>query len=148
MSSPKLPTLPYDIICVILAYANIKDRNGKYMNQIPENDPRYAILSTIPKAIDVDFSRRDNHCTFHACIEFSNKGTYRTELIIYGGCGNQSRTKSITYLFKSYINNGDEEEEQRFYHRMPWHINTVGWISGHEQYSDNYFREVSMMHDS
>ena len=43
--------LPNGIIRDIVAYtgATYKKRNGKYMGQIPKNDPRYEILRTRPK---------------------------------------------------------------------------------------------------
>jgi len=41
--------LPSDIIREIAQYAGIKYRNGKYMVQIPKDDPRYHILSQIPQ---------------------------------------------------------------------------------------------------
>jgi hypothetical protein len=43
--------LPNEIIREIFAYAGVtfKKRNGKYMGQIPKNDPRYVLLCTIPK---------------------------------------------------------------------------------------------------
>ena len=42
--------LPNGIIRYIVAYtgATYKKRNGKYMGQIPKNDPRYEILRTRP----------------------------------------------------------------------------------------------------
>ena len=43
--------LPNGIIRNIVSYtgATYKKRNGKYIRQIPKDDPRYAILHTIPK---------------------------------------------------------------------------------------------------
>jgi len=42
--------LPPEIIHRILEYdGRIKYRNGKYMDQIPRDDYRYALLETIPK---------------------------------------------------------------------------------------------------
>ena len=45
--------LPNGIIREIVAYtgATFKCRNGKYMGQIPKNDPRYALLYKIPPKI-------------------------------------------------------------------------------------------------
>lgn len=47
---PKFAYLPNGIIREIVAYtgAIFKCRNGKYMGQIPKNDPRYALLHKIP----------------------------------------------------------------------------------------------------
>jgi hypothetical protein len=49
MLSTKLVKLPSDIIREIAQYAGIKYRNGKYMVQIPKDDPRYHMLSQIPQ---------------------------------------------------------------------------------------------------
>ena len=48
--SPNFAYLPNAIIREIIAYtgATFKKRNGKYMGQIPQYDPRYALLRTIP----------------------------------------------------------------------------------------------------
>jgi hypothetical protein len=49
----KLPTLlPHEIVHRILEYdGRIKYRNGKYMNQISQDDERYEMLQTLPKII-------------------------------------------------------------------------------------------------
>lgn len=40
--------IPMDIIHTILSYSEvIRLRNGKYMNQIPKNDSRYAMIAMI-----------------------------------------------------------------------------------------------------
>ena len=41
-------TLPPELLHIILEYASIKCRNGKYINQIAKTDPRYDILKSIP----------------------------------------------------------------------------------------------------
>ena len=44
--------LPKEVINIIFEYSGIiKYRNGKYMNQILNNDVRYHILTTIPKPV-------------------------------------------------------------------------------------------------
>jgi len=41
---------PLEIVHLILEYAGkIKYRNGKYMNQIAQDDDRYKMLQTIPQ---------------------------------------------------------------------------------------------------
>jgi hypothetical protein len=49
MLSTKFAKLPNDIIREIAQYAGIKYRNGKFMVQIPKDDPRYRILAQIPQ---------------------------------------------------------------------------------------------------
>ena len=48
--STKFAYLPNGVIRNIIAYtgATYKKRNGKYMGQIPKDDPRYVLLLTIP----------------------------------------------------------------------------------------------------
>jgi hypothetical protein len=55
--SNKFAYLPNAIIREIIAYtgAKFKKRNGKYMGQIPRNDPRYALLLKIPPKIELRF---------------------------------------------------------------------------------------------
>ena len=44
--------LPKEVINIIFEYTGIiKYRNGKYMNQILNNEVRYHILTTIPKPV-------------------------------------------------------------------------------------------------
>lgn len=41
--------LPKDILIIVLNFdGTIKDRNGKFMNQISKNDTRYKILHSVP----------------------------------------------------------------------------------------------------
>ena len=49
--SPLFAYLPNGIIREIVAFtgATYKKRNGKYMGQIPKTDPRFTLLSKIPK---------------------------------------------------------------------------------------------------
>ena len=42
-------TLPREVRLVILEYAGmVKNRNGKFMGQIAQDDPRYAVLQSKP----------------------------------------------------------------------------------------------------
>ena len=42
-------TLPTELNYLVLEYAGkVRIRNGKYMNQIPKDDPRYDILKRLP----------------------------------------------------------------------------------------------------
>ena len=41
--------MPPELLQIICEFADIKNRNGKYMIQISKSDARYDILQTIPK---------------------------------------------------------------------------------------------------
>jgi len=44
--------LPTELNYLVLEYAGkVRQRNGKYMNQIPKDDPRYDILKRLPKKL-------------------------------------------------------------------------------------------------
>ena len=46
--------LPDDIICLILSFDNtLKFRNGKWMNQIVEKDPRKKLIEKITKPVHI-----------------------------------------------------------------------------------------------
>jgi hypothetical protein len=62
--------LPIDIINIILSYNGaIKIRNGKYMNQIEKKDPRYDLISRIPRG----FLLVNSISVFTFEVVFSNK---------------------------------------------------------------------------
>ena len=48
MLTSKFAQLPNDIIREIAQYTGLKNRNGKYMVQIPKDDLRYKIVSNLP----------------------------------------------------------------------------------------------------
>ena len=61
--------IPNEILNHILSYnGTIKQRNGKYMNQMLKTDPRYELLTNIPKV------RLISYGFFHGCkvVDFSN----------------------------------------------------------------------------
>ena len=71
MLSTKFAKLPNEIIREIAQYAGIKYRNGKYMVQIPKDDPRYHILSQIPpKKI---YYEPNNEPNFLVCVTLSRQ---------------------------------------------------------------------------
>ena len=64
--------LPLDIIHHILEYnGRIKYRNGKYMNQIAQDDDRYKMLQTIPK-IKPFYNNNNNFWTIFISINNNN----------------------------------------------------------------------------
>jgi hypothetical protein len=74
--------LPPELFRIILEYAAVKDRNGKYINQIEKTDARYNILTTIPP-IQVnnpfrlynkfyEARLRNNVCIYYFPMEYHN----------------------------------------------------------------------------
>lgn len=62
MLSEKFAYLPDEIIRQILCYTDVyKERNGKLMQQIQKNDPRYAIIQTIFEKMKDTFSESYNY---------------------------------------------------------------------------------------
>jgi hypothetical protein len=65
--SPCFSSLPRELLHTILDYdTRIRYRQGKYMNRIPPNDPRYDMLRTVPQPRDVQLGDR-----FHRLVQFS-----------------------------------------------------------------------------
>lgn len=63
--------LPLDVINDIVSYYGvIRERNGKYMKQIPRNDPRYYLLRTIPRSAFRQYNTR-----WVMCVDFYNNRT-------------------------------------------------------------------------
>ena len=46
-----MKNLPQEILDIICEYADVKCRNGRYMNQIAATDPRRDLLKNIPRII-------------------------------------------------------------------------------------------------
>ena len=64
---------PKEIVHHILEYdGRIKYRNGKYMNQIAQDDERYKMLQTIPK-IEPFYNNNNNFWTIFISINNNNK---------------------------------------------------------------------------
>jgi len=64
-----MKNLPNEIVSIILSYeGSMKERNGKYMNQLFINDEKYNILLTIPKKKNI--YTRNNYITW-GCNSFS-----------------------------------------------------------------------------
>jgi hypothetical protein len=114
--------LPNGIIREIVAYtgATYKKRNGKYMGQIPQTDPRYALLSAIPQKTfwplarphcvfftsKVILSRITETCPIHVSLEVF--GSKYTDDPYFGN------TESIYY--KLYTISSDDTRLSKFYH--------------------------------
>lgn len=65
-----MKNLPNEIVSIILLYEGslLRERNGKYMKQIPKMDKRYNILLTIPKKNNI-YTR--NNYIHWGCNSFS-----------------------------------------------------------------------------
>jgi len=71
MLSTKFAKLPNDIMREIAQYVGVKYRNGKYMVQIPKDDPRYRILSQIPRK--KIFSEPNHEPNFMVCVTLTRQ---------------------------------------------------------------------------
>jgi len=77
MNVPLFRKLSPEIIRIILTYAGVlSDHNGKYMNRIDDNDPRYRISQTIPqpsiKYYPSSYDGRTYMC-YEVRVNFSNR---------------------------------------------------------------------------
>jgi hypothetical protein len=90
--------LPIEIVRIVLSYEGslIKERNGKYITQIPKIDPRYGMLSNIP----------EQH------ILFSNGALAHLLVIFSSGIG-MTKT-AVHYIRMIMIKSGRELDDTRF----------------------------------
>ena len=93
--SPIFAYLPNGIIREIVSYtgATYKKRNGKYMGQIPKEDPRYTLLCTIPPIRTVYFNGDPNK-HFNNIINFTPNRFY--EIVGYHYDGEDKILYSLT----------------------------------------------------
>jgi len=87
--------LPYGIIREIIAYTGVKfkKRNGKYMGQIPNTDPRFALLLMIPKK-KISVLDRPDFCP-HCIISRSNVNLTQPAPFVQGSVGTQLLTLEV-----------------------------------------------------
>ena len=122
--STKFAYLPNGIIREIIAYtgAKYKKRNGKYMGQIPKNDPRFTLLSNIPKKqINIFFV--NNEYTYFSSkvmlLENDRNDIYTIELHVIGiNKNNQSNLASVntsTYRTHFIVDDGNNNRRQYLY---------------------------------
>jgi hypothetical protein len=90
--------LPIELVRIILSYEGslLRERNGKYITQIPKIDPRYGMLSSIP----------EQH------VLFSN-GPLAHLLVIFSSGIGMTKT-AVHYIRMIMIKQGREIDDTRF----------------------------------
>jgi len=118
--------LPKDILQIILCYHGaIADRNGRFIDRIYKYDPRYMVLSTIPRIEIITPNGMNNSLIMKVC--FSNK---KMEMYKYihniAHNGNFSdfynfETETETMICRGYCVNG-------YTYMFTKHINPFYWF--------------------
>jgi hypothetical protein len=111
--SNKFAHLPNGIIREIVAYAGLKlkMRNGKFMIQISQQDPRYAIIQSIPVKTILSENRRD----FFAYVTLTRKENKRRHRIYMEI--SQFAYKGKEFLnYNFYVNDVINKARYRNYH--------------------------------
>jgi len=124
MISTNFAYLPNGIIREIIAYtgAKYKKRNGKYMGQIPKNDPRFKLLSNIPKK-HIYIHVNDEYTYFSSkvvLLKNNRYDIYTIELHVTGIIykNNQSNLSSVNtsiYTTHFIVDDGNNNRRQYSY---------------------------------
>ena len=100
--SSLLPNLPEEIVNHILSYTGIiKERNGKYMRQIPKTDKRYKLLRKIPRKFIVSRYGLYHILTVNKRLNIIIWESYITERLKYQYHFHFTDTKMYCYVPKS-----------------------------------------------
>jgi hypothetical protein len=144
--SNKFALLPNGIIREIVAYtgATYKKRNGKYIGQIPKDDPRYTVIETVPKMKVITFTtlgtqilhceailtRCDNnydYCrtalVFIAIIRKRKiNGVYKNDFIYRFEISSLNPDPTLPYERKYIYEEGVSFEQQKFFKKYRKYI--------------------------
>jgi len=98
--------LPFNIILKILNIANIKYRNGKFMNLISKNDYRIKMLENIPKIETFNYMEKldeeiDPNTPWTQFTEYRVILGNKFKIIVKPDYNSRCKTKEIKY--KKYI---------------------------------------------
>lgn len=86
--------VPRDVLHIIMEYdGRLRQRSGKYMNQLMKTDARYDVLMKIPKADVYTYTLTNHHIATECYIRFPNK---KYKLIIH-------RNDYPTHVNKNYM---------------------------------------------
>jgi len=130
--SNKFASLPYGIIRDIISYTGMtyKIRNGKFMSQIPKDDPRYDILNKLPNRFTAYFpySARLKWTSASTYIELIQNDcyiTYTVSIITFPNEGreiigyyhkfedNTGKCRRYAYEIEDYTDRKDKWADQR-----------------------------------
>lgn len=138
MLSTNFAYLPNGIIREIIAYtgAKYKKRNGKYMGQIPKNDPRFTLLRNIPKK-HTEFIHVNDEYTYSSSkvvlLKNDRYDIYTIELHVIGVIykNNQSKfawVNSPIYTTRFIVDDGNNNRRQYSYCEEKISTNINKWI--------------------
>ena len=112
MLTSKLAQLPNEIIREIAQYAGLKNRNGKYMVQIPKDDLRYNMVSQIP--IKHIYSILEYPMDFLSCVTLTRPDSPNNSIYLDVTTVILGEEHFINYNL--YVVNNKNRRDRRNYH--------------------------------